>query len=76
VIVMGLLPLQEDVADYVRAGVRVRNEGCLFADFFATIRAVPRARRSATGADQQPFSQIAGMCLRTASEGDGCCSPH
>jgi DNA-binding NarL/FixJ family response regulator len=60
VIVMGLLPLQEDVADFVRAGASgfiMKNAS--FEDFFATIRAV------ATGAEVLPpaltnslFSQI------------------
>jgi len=41
VIVMGLLPLQEDVADYVRAGASgFVMKDASFADFFATIRAV------------------------------------
>ena len=61
VIVMGLLPLQEDVADYVRAGASgFVMKDASFADFFATIRAV------AAGAEVLPqaltnslFSQIA-----------------
>jgi DNA-binding NarL/FixJ family response regulator len=41
VIVMGLLPMQEDVADYVRAGASgFVMKDASFADFFATIRAV------------------------------------
>jgi DNA-binding NarL/FixJ family response regulator len=41
VIVMGLLPLQEDVADYVRAGASgFIMKDASFEDFFATIRAV------------------------------------
>jgi DNA-binding NarL/FixJ family response regulator len=61
VIVMGLLPLQEDVADYVRAGASgFIMKDASFEDFFATIRAV------AGGAEVLPqaltnslFSQIA-----------------
>ncbi len=61
VIVMGLLPLQEDVADYVRAGASgFIMKDASFDDFFATIRAV------AGGAQVLPsqltnslFSQIA-----------------
>ncbi|MBP6773894.1 MAG: response regulator transcription factor, partial [Gemmatimonadaceae bacterium] len=41
VIVMGLLPLQEDVADYVRAGASgFIMKDASFDEFFATIRAV------------------------------------
>jgi DNA-binding NarL/FixJ family response regulator len=61
VIVMGLLPLQEDVANYVRAGAAgFIMKDASFEDFFATIRAV------AGGAEVLPpaltnslFSQIA-----------------
>jgi DNA-binding NarL/FixJ family response regulator len=61
VIIMGLLPLQEDVADYVRAGASgFTMKDASFEDFFATIRAV------AGGAEVLPaaltnslFSQIA-----------------
>ena len=61
VIVMGLLPLQEDVADYVRAGASgFIMKDASFEDFFATIRAV------AAGAEVLPqaltdslFTQIA-----------------
>ena len=61
VIVMGLLPLQEDVANYVRAGASgFIMKDATFEDFFATIRAV------AAGAEVLPpaltntlFSQIA-----------------
>jgi DNA-binding NarL/FixJ family response regulator len=61
VIVMGLLPLQEDVANYVRAGASgfIMKEAS-FEEFFATIRAV------AAGAEVLPpalttslFTQIA-----------------
>jgi DNA-binding NarL/FixJ family response regulator len=60
VIVMGLLPLQEDVANYVRAGASgFIMKDASFEDFFATIRAV------AGGAEVLPqaltnslFSQI------------------
>ncbi len=60
VIVMGLLPLQEDVADYVRAGASgFIMLDASFEEFFATIRAV------ADGAEVLPqaltnslFSQI------------------
>jgi len=60
VIVMGLMPLQEDVADYVRAGASgFIMKDASFDDFFATIRAV------AGGAEVLPpaltnslFSQI------------------
>jgi len=61
VIVMGFLPMQEDVADFVRAGASgfiMKNAS--FEEFFATIRAV------ASGAEVLPealtnslFSQIA-----------------
>ncbi len=41
VIVMGLLPLQEDVADYIRAGASgFIMKDASFEDFFATIRTV------------------------------------
>ena len=61
VIVMGLLPQQEDVANYVRAGASgFIMKDATFEDFFATIRAV------AGGAEVLPpaltntlFSQIA-----------------
>jgi DNA-binding NarL/FixJ family response regulator len=61
VIVMGLLPLQEDVANYVQAGASgFIMKDASFEDFFATIRAV------AGGAEVLPqaltnslFSQIA-----------------
>jgi DNA-binding NarL/FixJ family response regulator len=61
VIVMGLLPLQEDVANYVRAGASgFIMKDASFEDFFSTIRAV------AAGAEVLPqaltnslFSQIA-----------------
>jgi len=61
VIIMGLLPLQEDIANYVRAGASgFIMKDASFEDFFATIRAV------AGGAEVLPqaltnslFSQIA-----------------
>jgi DNA-binding NarL/FixJ family response regulator len=61
VIVMGLLPLQEDVADYVRVGASgFIMKDASFEDFFATIRTVaaggevlPRALTNSL------FSQIA-----------------
>ncbi|HLB54468.1 MAG TPA: response regulator transcription factor [Gemmatimonadales bacterium] len=61
VIIMGLLPAQEDVATYVRAGASgFIMKDASFEDFFATIRAVAR------GAEVLPpalttslFSQIA-----------------
>jgi two-component system, NarL family, nitrate/nitrite response regulator NarL len=61
VIVMGLLPLQEDVADYVRAGASgFIMKDASFEAFFSTIRAV------ASGAEVLPqaltnslFTQIA-----------------
>lgn len=67
IIVMGLMPLQEDVANYVRAGASgFIMKDASFEDFFATIRAV------AGGAEVLPpaltnslFSQIA----RNASSG-------
>jgi len=67
VIVMGLLPLEEDVANYVRAGASgFIMKDAVFEDFFATIRAV------AGGAEVLPqtltnslFSQVA----RTAAKG-------
>ncbi|HET9292718.1 MAG TPA: response regulator transcription factor [Gemmatimonadales bacterium] len=49
VIVMGLLPIQEDVANYVRAGASgFIMKDASFEDFFATIRAV------ASGAEVLP----------------------
>jgi DNA-binding NarL/FixJ family response regulator len=68
VIVMGLLPLQEDVADYVRAGASgFIMKDASFEDFFATIRTV------AGGGEVLPkaltnslFSQIA----RNAANGN------
>lgn len=68
VIVMGLLAMQEDVADYVRAGASgfIMKEAS-FEDFFATIRAV------AAGAEVLPpalttslFAQIANNVSRTS----------
>jgi DNA-binding NarL/FixJ family response regulator len=61
VVVMGLLPLQEDIANYVRAGASgFIMKDASFEDFFATIRAV------ADGAEVLPraltnslFSQVA-----------------
>lgn len=61
IIVMGLMPLQEDVANYVRAGAAgFIMKDASFEEFFATIRAV------AAGAEVLPpaltnslFSQIA-----------------
>ncbi len=61
VVVMGLLPIQEDVANYVRAGASgFIMKDASFEDFFSTIRAV------AAGAEVLPpalttslFSQIA-----------------
>lgn len=61
IIVMGLMPMQEDVANYVRAGASgFIMKDASFEDFFATIRAV------AGGAEVLPpaltnslFSQIA-----------------
>ncbi|MEO8029959.1 MAG: response regulator transcription factor [Gemmatimonadota bacterium] len=61
VIVTGLLPLQEDVADYVRAGASgFIMKDATFEEFFATVRAV------ADGAEVLPpalantlFSQVA-----------------
>jgi len=66
VIVMGLLPVQEDVANYVRAGASgFIMKDASFEDFFATIRAV------AGGAEVLPqalttslFSQIARNAVR------------
>ncbi len=68
VIIMGLLPSQEDVADYVRAGASgFTMKDASFSDFVATIRAV------AGGAQVLPdalthslFSQI----VRNASRGN------
>jgi DNA-binding NarL/FixJ family response regulator len=46
VIVMGLLPLQEDVANYVRAGASgFIMKDASFEEFFATIRAVAKGER-------------------------------
>ena len=46
VIVMGLLPLQEDVAHYVRAGASgFIMKDATFDEFFATIRAVARGEQ-------------------------------
>lgn len=66
VIVMGLLPMQEDVADYVRAGASgFIMKDASFEDFFATIRTV------AGGAEVLPraltnslFAQIARNAVR------------
>jgi DNA-binding NarL/FixJ family response regulator len=66
VIVMGLLPLQEDVADFVRAGASgFIMKDASFENFFATIRAV------AAGGEVLPqaltnslFSQIARNAAR------------
>jgi DNA-binding NarL/FixJ family response regulator len=63
---MGLLPLQEDIADYVRAGASgFIMKDASFEDFFATIRTV------AGGAEVLPqaltnslFSQIARNAAR------------
>jgi len=68
VIVMGLLPLQEDVANYVQAGASgFIMKDASFEDFFATIRAV------AGGAEVLPpaltnslFSQIARNATRSS----------
>lgn len=60
VIVMGLLPLQEDVANYVRAGASgfIMKEAN-FDEFFATIRAVARgARVLPTQLTNSLFTQI------------------
>lgn len=61
VIVMGLLPLQEDVADYVRAGASgFIMKDASFDEFFATIRAVARgARVLPSQLTNSLFSQIA-----------------
>jgi DNA-binding NarL/FixJ family response regulator len=67
IIVMGLLPLQEDVADYVRAGASgFIMKDASFDDFFTTIR------RVADGAEVLPpaltnslFSQIVRNVVRT-----------
>lgn len=67
IIVMGLLPLQEDVADYVRAGASgFIMKDASFEDFFSTIRQV------AGGAEVLPaaltnslFSQIVRNVVRT-----------
>jgi DNA-binding NarL/FixJ family response regulator len=68
VIVMGLLPLQEDVADFVRAGASgFIMKDASFEDFFATIR------RVAAGEEVLPqaltnslFSQIARNASRSS----------
>lgn len=61
VIVMGLLPLQEDVADYVRAGASgFIMKDASFDEFFATIRAVARgAQVLPSQLTNSLFSQIA-----------------
>lgn len=61
VIVMGLLPLQEDVADYVRAGASgFIMKDASFEDFFATIRAVAGGEQVLPKAlTHSLFSQIA-----------------
>ncbi len=68
VIVMGLLPLQEDIADYVRAGASgFIMKDASFDDFFATIRAVAAGEEVLPGAlTNSLFSQIA----RNAPRGD------
>ena len=60
VIVMGLLPAQEDVADYVRAGASgFVMKDASFEDFFATIRAVAGgAEVLPTALTNSLFSQI------------------
>jgi DNA-binding NarL/FixJ family response regulator len=61
VIVMGLLPSQEDVARYVRAGASgFVMKDASFEEFFATIRAVARgAQVLPTQLTKSLFSQIA-----------------
>ena len=61
VIVMGLLPLQEDVADYVRAGASgFVMKDASFEEFFATIRAVAAgAQVLPSQLTQSLFTQIA-----------------
>jgi DNA-binding NarL/FixJ family response regulator len=61
VIVMGLLPLQEDVADYVQAGASgFIMKDSSFDDFFATIRAVADGKEILPKAlTTSLFSQIA-----------------
>lgn len=61
VIVMGLLPLQEDVAAYVRAGASgFIMKDASFDEFFATIRAVARgAQVLPSQLTNSLFSQIA-----------------
>lgn len=61
VIVMGLLPMQEDVADYVKAGASgFIMKDASFEDFFATIRAVAAGEQVLPKAlTQSLFSQIA-----------------
>ena len=66
VIVMGLLPLQEDVANYVRAGASgFIMKDASFEDFLAPYRAVARRRRGVAPAlTNSLFSQIAMQCGR------------
>ena len=69
VIVMGLLPLQEDVAHYVRAGASgFIMKDATFDEFFATIRAVAGgAQVLPTQLTNSLFSQI----VRNAAVKDG-----
>lgn len=68
VIVMGLLPLQEDIADYVRAGASgFIMKDASFDDFFSTIRAVAAGEEVLPSAlTNSLFTQIA----RNVSRGD------
>ena len=77
VIIMGLLPAQEDVATFVRAGARgFIMKDASFEEFFSTIREV------ADGAEVLPseltnslFSQIVRQCFDRASGPAGRGSP-
>ena len=79
VIVMGLLPLQEDVADYVRAGASgFIMKDASFDDFFATIRAVAAGGevlpQALTNSPLQPDRPE--RAYERQGEGAGCRSPH
>jgi len=66
VIVMGLLPLQEDIADYVRAGASgFIMKDASFDDFFRTIRAV------AGGVEVLPWALTNSLFSQIALDASG-----
>ncbi|MES2305780.1 MAG: response regulator transcription factor [Gemmatimonadota bacterium] len=68
VIMMGLLPLQDDVADYVRAGASgFIMKDASFEEFFRTIREVAAGREILPPAlTNSLFAQIARNAVRTS----------